>query len=312
MPVETKPSPPTVDQIANAQITPSDTLGYGNPNILSNRGNDVSVRNDTVKDINIDLIDLSTAIKDYIVNTIKPRVYENGTLIPVPVQFVSPERWVAVQREGFLRDKEGRVLLPMIVIKRDSVVRNRALGNKLDGNKVNLYQSFTTQFSKKNVYDNFAVLTKRIPVKEFHIVPIPDYVIVTFNVSILTNAQDQADDLIQVFNFVADSYWGQPDRFRFKVNIESFTDTVEYSQGEDRSIRSNFNIVMNGYLLPESAVRNLVSQKKFLSKAVIKVSEQIVGEQPDISLTRLQGTDDFLIANGIYLVNSNGNRLKIF
>lgn len=282
MPKQNKPIPKTTDQIINYTIVPYDLLNVGNPNVNPiNRGNDISVRNDVVKEIKIGLMDMYDALTYYIKNVIKPIIVENGQQISVPVEYVFQERWNAVQKEGFLRDKEGRVLLPLIVIKRDTIVPNRALGNKLDGNRVHNYQTFQTKYTRKNQYDNFAILTNRIPVRENHMAPVPDYVTVTYNVSILTNNQEQSDKVIESFNYARDSYWGRYDRYKFKVNIESFTDSIEYSQGEDRSIRCNFNIVMNGYLLPDSINRETSTKKKTLSKASLKFTMETTSSDLD-------------------------------
>lgn len=314
MPEQIKPIPKTTDDIINDTIIPYDLLNIGNPNVNPiNRGNDISVRNDKTKEVNIGLMDMYDALTYYIKNVIRPAVVENGQQISVPVEYVYQERWNAVQKEGFLRDKAGRVLLPVIVIKRDTIVPNRALGNKLDGNRVHNYQTFQTKYTRKNQYDNFAVLTNRIPVRENHMAPVPDYVIVTYNASILTNNQEQSDKVIEAFNYARDSYWGRYDRYKFKVNIDSFTDSIEYTQGEDRSIRCNFNIVMNGYLLPDNINRETSTKKKTLSKAVIKFNVDLIGVPISQLIPNVPEviTSDFLIENGIYLINDNGFRLDV-
>jgi len=271
-----KPRKDTPDEIINKEIRPYDLLDRGNPNIPENRGDDVSVRSDINKEFSISLQDFFLAIKTYIQDKIKPTIIEGGQQIPVPVEYASSERWYAAQKEGFLRDREGRALLPVITMKRTNIVRNRDLGNKLDGNKVHNYQVFQTQYNRKNIYDNFSILTNRIPVKEYRIAPVPDYVIVTYNCSVFCNMQEDIDNIIQSFIFAADAYWGQYDRFRFKVNIEEFTDSIEYTQGEDRSVRSDFNIILNGYLLPDSVNRDTAIQKKILSKATLIFTTETV------------------------------------
>lgn len=274
IPSQRKPRKDSPTEIINKLITPNDLINRGNPNptLNHNRGEDISVRGDVNKDFKIGLEDLFNAVKYYINDVVKPSVIEGDQMIPVKTEYAFSERWNAAQKEGFLRDREGRALLPAIAIKRSTITRNRNLGNKLDGNKVHNYQVFHTQYNRKNIYDNFAVLTNRIPVKEFRISPVPDYVIVTYNCSIFCNMQEDIDSIIQAFTFVADSYWGQYDRFRFKVAIDEFSDSIEYSQGEDRSVRSDFNIILNGYLLPDTLNRDMAIQKKILSKATIKFS----------------------------------------
>lgn len=307
MPIQNKPRPVTQKEAINKQIHPNPALGIGNPNVTKNRAADVSVKNDTFKEVTISLEDVYKAIADYIKNTIKPVVVENGQQIQVPVEYAFGDRWNEVQKNGFLRDKEGRLLLPMIVIKRDTIAKNRTIGNKLDGNQVHLYQSFITQYTQKNQYDNFAVLTGRIPVKQHHLVPIPDYVTITYNVSILTNSQKHSDEIIQAFTFAENSYWGQTERFKFSATIDNFADAVEYSQGEDRSVRCNFNIVVNAYLLPDSINRNLASTKKVLSKAVLKFTTNIEDQIRPANLTPI-ADNVWIDSDGSYfVVNQNGD-----
>ena len=266
-PIRRSPRPKSPTEIINEQITPYDLLGVGNPNPIkdTNRGNDVSIKNNVNKDFEIGLKDLYAAVKYYICEIVKPSVIENGNYIPVPVEYAFAERWQAAQKEGFLRDKEGRILLPIITVMRSSIERNRTLGNKLDGNKVHNYQMLQTRYNRLNIYDNFSVLTNREPVKEYMLTPVPDYFIVTYKCSIFCNYQEHVDQIIQAFSFLADSYWGEYERFKFKVNIGQFTDSIQYNQGEDRSVRADFDIVLNGYLLPDTIARSIATQKKVLS-----------------------------------------------
>ena len=271
MPRAKKPRPENQWETVNKTITPYDLLNRGNPNTSEphNRAEDISVKQDNNKEIVIDLIDVNNAVIGYINTVIRPTVIENSQTIPVPVEYAYGERWDMAQKDGFLQDKKGVVLLPLILIKRDNIERNRTLSNKLDGNRVHNYQTFSTQFNYKNQYDNFSVVTNRIPVKDWFSVPVPDYVIITYNCMIFSKKQKSMDEIIQAFNYVGDSYWGDKNRYKFKVNIASYRNSVEYTQGTDRITRSDFDMVINAYLLPDTPQRQSSFQKKILSKAQI-------------------------------------------
>jgi len=71
-----------------------------------------SVKNDDTKKLTIGLKDLDEAIFYYFNNVIKPSVIQNGTQKPVPVLYGSPERWASVQKDGFYRDKNGKIQVP--------------------------------------------------------------------------------------------------------------------------------------------------------------------------------------------------------
>ena len=62
--------------------------------------------------------------------------------------------------------------------------------------------------------------------------------------------------LTEVINYAADSYWGDPERFKFKTLIDSFSPTTEVTAGEDRLVRTTLNLTLKGYLLPDVALKD--------------------------------------------------------
>ena len=144
------------------------------------KGNETNRKNDTVKDVTIGLQNHDEAVMYYFNNVIKPSVIVNGNRTNVPVIYGSPERWKSVQKDGFYRDKEGRIQTPLIMFKRDSVEKRRDLGNKLDPNNPQLYYTFQERYSKRNIYYNFSVLQGKKPTKEMYRVVVPDFVILQY------------------------------------------------------------------------------------------------------------------------------------
>jgi hypothetical protein len=141
---------------------------------------------------------------------------------------------------------------PLVMFKRETVTQNRTLGNKLDGNSARNVQLFEKPFSRLNIYDNFAKLRNQKPQKEFVVVVTPDYVTINYKCIMWTNYVEQMDKLIEAMNFASNSYWGDPSAFQFLTKIETFNDTEIYEQGEDRFVRTDFDMTLNGYLIPDS------------------------------------------------------------
>ena len=225
--------------------TSSDTV------FSQNRAKEISFKGKNIKDFSVSLEDHDDVIKYYFENTIKPTVISNGTRLPVPVLYGSPERWKSVQADGALRDKDGKLMAPLIMFKRDTLEKNRSLGNKLDGNKVHNYQIFETRFNKKNQYDRFSVLNNRRPSKEYILSVIPDYVTLTYSCAIFTDYIEQINPIVEAINFASDSYWGDFSRFKFRARIDQFTTTNEVTTEDGRVARANFNIILNGYIIPD-------------------------------------------------------------
>jgi len=235
-----------------------------------NRGTDYSMKDDTVKDVSIGLEDLDNAVLYYFENVIKPTVIQNGQRLAVPVIYGSPERWKAVQADGFYRDRSGKLMVPIIMFKREGFDKNRTLGNKLDGNTVHNYQVVGTKFNQRNIYDNFSVLNNRIPSNQYYITSVPDYLTVNYNCIVFTDFIEQNNKIVEAIEFSSDSYWGDPNRFKFKANIDSFSTTTLLEQGQDRAAKSTFNIKLFGYIIPDTVNKDLVTARsKFYTQAQV-------------------------------------------
>jgi hypothetical protein len=271
MPKSIKPRPnnqrETLDEILSSEAVDPTS---GRPVVKDrNRGDDVSTKGDQVKDVSIGIVDIDSAIIKYIETKIKPSIIQDGNRIQVPVMYGYPERWQTIQEKGILREYSGRMIAPVIVLKRNSLEANRSLGTKIDANKPQNLYVFEQSYTKKNQYDNFAVLGNRIPVKEYRLIVTPEYVTLKYSCVIFTNHLEQNNKIIEALQYAANTYWGEEGRFQFRANIDSFATATEYAIGEDRTIRTNFDITLNGYIIPDTVNRDISYPKKFLSKAQI-------------------------------------------
>ena len=242
-----------------------------------NRGYQRSVKDDDVKQFNVGLRDIDETIVYYFNNVIKPSVIRNGKRLNVPILYGSPERWASVQKDGFYRDKNGKIQTPLIIFKRDSVEKNRSLGNKLDANSPNNFGIFQKRYSKKNVYDRFSALTNRNEIKELYGVIIPDYVNITYSCIIFTEYVEQMNKIVESINFASDAYWGDPERFNFRAMIDNYTTSTELTQGQDRTVKTSFNINMMGHIVPDSINTSIANMNKFYSKSAVKFGMEIAG-----------------------------------
>ena len=277
-----KPIPRNIVQVEQAQITPY-LANQGKPDsdegtvFSRNRAKDISRKNDKTKDISIGLEDIDQAIQYYFDNIIKPTVVQNGNRIAVPVIFGEPEKWKAVQNDGYYRDAGGKIMAPLIMYKRTGVTKNRTLGNKLDGNEAHLFNVFETRYNQKNFYSNFNILTNTIPSKQYYVSVVPDYVDVTYQCVLFTNFVEQNNKLIEAIEFASDSYWGNFDRWKFRAKIDSFDITNEYQTENDRTARTNFTMTLNGYLVSDTINAKKASTNMFYSPSQIIFGLEVVG-----------------------------------
>lgn len=217
-----------------------------------NRAYEVSFKDIEDKKFSIGIKDIDEAIMFYFEKVLKLSVYQNNNQIIVPVIYGSPEKWKAIQKDGYYRDGTAKTMSPLVMFKRESMTQNRSLGNKLDGNKAHNVQLFKKNFSRRNVYDNFHILQNQKLQDEYTIIVTPDYVTLTYKCVIWTNFVEQMDKLVEAVNFASNSYWGDVSKFQFLTRIDSFEDGLSYEAGEDRLVRTNFTLNLNGYLIPDS------------------------------------------------------------
>jgi hypothetical protein len=277
--------------------------GFPNPDNRSsiNKGRITTRKDDNVQDVSIGLQDHDEAIMYYFNNVIKPSVIINGNRTNVPIIYGSPERWKGVQKDGYFRDKEGKLQTPIIMFKRDSVEKRRDLGNKLDANSPQLYYTFQEKYSKRNQYDNFNVLQNIIPQKEFHTVVIPDYVTLQYSCIIWTDYIAQMNKLIEMINYSSDSYWGDKETFKFNAKIDTYSNTTEVAQGENRVVKTNFGLTIQGYLIPDSLNKDLAKKpQKFFSKSRVVFNSELIVEPNDLvtrEQTRRINRGDYVTTN---------------
>jgi hypothetical protein len=249
----------------------------------NNRALEVSLKGDTDKDFYIGIKDIDEAVMHYFDKVLKLSVVQNNARLNVPVIYGTPENWKSIQLDGYYRDENGKLMAPLLMFKRTTITQNRNLGNKLDGNSAQNLQVFESNFNKRNSYSNFQALNNRVPEKKYVVSVTPDYVTVEYECILWTYFVEQMDKLIESLNFASRSYWGDPNRFQFYSSIETFQDSITYNLGDNRAVRTNFNLTLNGYLIPDSINKKIASVERYFG-----ISQIVFGletTQDDIGIT---------------------------
>ena len=217
-----------------------------------NRGYQYSrSKKDKVKNISVTLKDIDSAVIYYLENVIRPSVEDNGENVKVPIVYGSMERWKSIKRDGFLRDKKGKTITPLIMFKRNTIDVNKNMPiDKLDANNPHMFYTFEKKFSKNNIYDRLDAQIGVISQRQYYNVSMPDYVTLNYSFTIWTSYIKQMNGIIEKLNYSDGAYWGDPDKMRFRSIIDSFDDATEIGDTE-RLVRTNFNLTIMGYLLSE-------------------------------------------------------------
>lgn len=214
----------------------------------------------------VKLYDVDLAIAEHMMDVVVPTVEVLGEKVKVPVLYGNPERWKNIKKDGFLRDKNGQIQLPMVVFKRNSIARNDSIASSMNRHLV--YPTIT-KYSAKHRYDKFSTMTNvQRPVEQYNIT-MPDYVTITYEVNVWTDFTEHMNAILESFQYATDEYWGDKGGFKFKVKIDSFENQQEVGDNSQRVVRSTFTMTVNAYLLPEKFDNQSTTTKSFSPKKVV-------------------------------------------
>lgn len=230
---------------------------------------------DKTKSIGITLYDIDFAVKSFIEQTMQLSVEDNGETVIVPVLYANSEKWASIQRNGYLKDKKGKTLVPLITFRRSSVnIKSEMRRNKVASTN-QLGYVIKPKYSINAPYDKWSSLygnNDKIP-QEYYITPIPDYVDVSYDFIAWTEYQNQLNFLVEQFVYFTGQSFGERNSLKFATNVDSFTMEDNNTTGQDRVVRSSFQIVVHGYLLPKIA-GNQVTTKRVVSMNKVKFGQE--------------------------------------
>ena len=244
----------------------------GKPVARENRAEQIKRSDDTWKNIAIGLQDIDESIMYYFKQIIKPRVFENGTLIDVPIIYGDPSLWAATQKQGYTRDKKGKIINPVVMFRRTSMARDDQVPvDKGSGQQVH---AFPKKWSgENNKYDRFGILHNMKPKYEILNVVVPDYVIITYECAVWTSYVTQMNKIVELMQYAEGQFWGDEDKFKFSAKIDSFDQSVEVTTERGRLVRSTFNLEIKGYLIPEYFNDLVQTQKHFTVQQIVLDTE---------------------------------------
>ena len=229
-----------------------------------NRAQQIAI--DQKSKVGITLFDIDFAMMEYMTDVVIPDVEENGTKVKVPLIYGNPERWKAATKDGYIRDQRGRIQIPLIMYKRNSIARDDSLANTMNRN---VSYSTLTKYNKKQKYDKFSLMNNVQPNREAYNITMPDYVTVSYEVMIWTNFTEHMNKIVEQFQYATDEYWGDKDKYKFRVRIDSFDNQTEVGQGTERIVRTTFTMAVNAYLLPEQFDNKPTTAKEYTPKKVV-------------------------------------------
>lgn len=239
--------------------------------MAENRSFDMRRDNDNFKTPSVTIYDIDYAIYAHLKNNINPQITKNGNTFSVPVIIANGEKWVQLQRNGFLRDKNtNQVLSPLISIKRLSMADDDRF-KILNFSKTDPIISLRHYPAVQSNNANDLPRSNNNMSTEFYVTPIPQRVRVTYELNIWGNTTNDINAIVESIMPHSDNLWGES--FQFVTAVEDYSFDVTSNVGEDRISRCTISLMVDGYLLPEYDQKQSTLEKAYSLKRVVFETE---------------------------------------
>jgi len=229
----------------------------------------------------ITLKDVDTSIIKHIKDVMRPTIKEANESFKVPIMYGNEERWKAVRKNGVMRDKNNSLLLPLVMLKRTDIAKNNLSGQGMEHDvKGTINYTRTSKWSKDNRYDRFSVLQGQTPTYEQIVTGVPDFADITYQFILWTNYIEHMNVLVEDFMAQSNKYWGDSTDYKFLSTIDDITDASEMEVTGERFIKSEFNLIVKAYLLPEY-INSVVTNKTSNLRKQLTTAKVIFGYEGD-------------------------------
>lgn len=232
------------------------------------------VKQDESKMLEISLLDVDTIIAQYMEQHLIPTLEQSGNKINVPLLYGNAERWKSAQKDGYIKDKLGRIQLPVIMFKRNSIEQSETMKFLKDRN---VTYPTVKKYSQKHAYDRFSLLNPDLKKRfETYDVRMPNYVTLTYEVIFWTGYTEHNNKIIEQFQYASEQYWGEDTNYKFRVIVGNFDNQQDVGAGSERIIRTNCTLSVNAYLLTKRFDNQPTTQKGFSIRKVIVTNEVVL------------------------------------
>ena len=258
---------------------------------------------------------IDTGIYEWLDGVLSLHTTTNDGFKKVPVLWLGSERAFQIKNDSRIRDKVGKLKLPLITINRESLAKDPNFKGSFQANifETNDYKggggATIARTIRQDKTRNFANADRRRqdangnetgPGKNNKVVyntitmPVPTYVSVMYAITLRTEYQQQMNDLVTPFvtsTGQINNFLFEKDGHRFEAFIQQdFAENKNANLGEDeRMFETKVQIKVLGYLVGEGVNREKPKVTIRENAVDIKISRErvIVGD------TRPWSRDDF-------------------
>lgn len=236
--------------------------------------------NDIIRTPKVQIVDVDYAVLDYIRSVIRPRVIENNQEIEVPVMYANGETWAQIQSKGFMYDLKGKIMTPVISLRRsDMTARTDLINLGVNRDVPGFDLVHKNSYTVANRYDRFSVLQNTKPREEYYVSPIPEYYEINYEMLMWTEYTEQMNNIVEQIMPTAGFAFGTT--FKFSTYFTEFSFETVKASGEDRLIRSTTNLRVKANMLPEFELYRSNLEKR-LSVKTVRFKNETTSDNSDV------------------------------
>lgn len=232
----------------------------------------------------------------------------NKGLYEVPVLWLGTERVWQVKNDQRIRDKVGKLILPLVTINRDSVAKDpnfkgsfqanlaenpdykggaTPVGSNINQDKTQNFQNTRIARQTSNKQTTGRIDDNEEIIRNTYNSPIPVYVTINYAITLRTEYQQQMNDLIQPFISATgqiNSFVFQKDGHRYEAFIQqdySMNNNTTNVGEEERMFETKVQIKVLGYLVGEGIARTkpLLSRRENQVRIRFGSEKTVVGDK---------------------------------
>lgn len=274
---------------------------------------------ESTREIKVDLYDIDESIKNHLETVVRFKITKNNNIVHVPVIYASPEKWVSMQQNGYLRDSSDKLITPLVALTRTGIeYRDDYRKNEVTKTDDNRW-IYEKTYSSQNKYSPFSLLNSKAPVKEYYSVELPRYVVLQYTVVLWCDFMQQLNELVEQLLFFNGTAFG---KFTTYIDAPSFEHSSE--PGADHYVKATFNLRTKAYLLNKDNRNRPTIQKLYGPNKIILnfhessnlVDSYTVGQKDKVSIVSPGGVNTNVsinINNDILLyLNTNITKTAIY
>lgn len=251
---------------------------------------------------------IDTSIYEWLDNSLDLHTTTNKGLFKVPVLWLGSERVWQIKSDRRIRDKVGKLILPLVTINRDSITKDPSFkgsfqahlyekqdykggttpaGSNINQDKTQNFQNSIRTRNTENAQHTGKIDDNNQTIYNTYNAPVPVYINTMYTITLRTEYQQQMNDLLQPFVTTTgqiNSFILKRDGHRYEAFIQqdySMNNNTTNIGEEERMFETKIQIKVLGYLVGEgfNRPRPTLARRENQVKVRITNERSIVGDK---------------------------------